>query len=205
MGHPIFFHNKFPTMSIKIKKAKLTKGSTIGATYIDEDGNEITIKGKNTVHVDLKTRLAELIPYFAELTEQKEAERYDWDNANSQENIDLMRRLDVSGVSLGGDDNCPIATLTGRRTLMTSKVLNLNTPPTDLDADDSGWPRAEDFRFAIDAFFYEVEQYILERKWAVKQAELDFDNEEDPFANAGITSDVEPIADTPKDPAEKVA
>ena len=192
-------------MSIKIKKAKLTKGGTIEATYIDEDGNEISIKGKNTVHVDLKTRLAELIPYFAELTEQKEADRYDWDNANSQENIDLMRRLDVSGVSLGGDDNCPIATLTGRRTLMTSKVLNINTPPTDLDADDSGWSRAEDFRFAIDAFFYEVEQYILERKWAVKQAEFDFDNEEDPFATAGITADVEPIADTPKDSAEQVA
>lgn len=205
MGHPIFFQTKFPTMSIKIKKAKLTKGGTIEATYIDEDGNEISIKGKNTVHVDLKTRLAELIPYFAELTEQKEADRYDWDNANSQENIDLMRRLDVSGVSLGGDDNCPIATLTGRRTLMTSKVLNINTPPTDLDADDSGWSRAEDFRFAIDAFFYEVEQYILERKWAVKQAEFDFDNEEDPFANVGITADVEPIADTPKDSAEQVA
>lgn len=201
----MFFHTKFITMSIKIKKAKLTKGSTIEASYIDEDGNEITIKGKNTVHVDLKTRLAELIPYFAELPEQKEADRYDWENANSQENIDLMRRLDVSGVSLGGDDNCPIATLTGRRTLMTSKVLNLNTPPTDLDADDSGWPRAEDFRFAIDAFFYEVEQYILERKWSVKQAELDFENEEDPFANAGIAAEVESITDTPKDPAGQVA
>lgn len=194
-------------MSIKIKKAKLTKGGTVEATYIDEDGNEITLKGKNTVHVDLKTRLSELIPYFAELTEQKEAERYDWDNPDCQGNIDLMRRLDVSGVSLGGDDNCPIATLTGRRALMTSKVLNLNTPPTDLDADDSGWPRAEDFRFAIDAFFYEVEQYILERKWAVKQAELDFENEDDPFANAGITTDVAPITepDTTKDPAEQVA
>lgn len=65
-------------MEIKIKKAKLTKGGTIEATYIDEDGNEITLKGKNTVHVDLKARLAALIPYFAELTEQKEADRYDW-------------------------------------------------------------------------------------------------------------------------------
>lgn len=194
-------------MDIKIKKAKLTKGSTIEATYIDEDGNEITIKGKNTVHVDLKTRLDDLVPYFAELTEQKEAENYDWDNADSQDNIDLMRRLDVTGVSLGGDDNCPIATLTGRRTLMTSKVLNLNTPPTDLNADDSGWSRADDFRFTIDAFFYEVKQYITERKWSVKQPELNFDNEDDPFANAGITTDVDPIIETysTKAPAEQVA
>lgn len=188
-------------MDIKIKKAKLTKGSTIEATYIDEDGNEISIKGKNTVHVDLKTRLADLIPYFADLTEQKEADRYDWDNPDSQENIDLMRRLDVTGVSLGGDDNCPIATLTGRRTLMSSKVLNLNTPPTDLDADDSGWVRAEDFRFAIDAFFYEVEQYITEKKWSVKQAEFNFEDDEDPFADAEPTDAAPPV----EQPAENVA
>lgn len=194
-------------MEIKIKKAKLTKGGTIEATYIDEEGNEITLKGKNTVHVDLKARLAALIPYFAELTEQKEADRYDWVNPDSETNLDLLRRLDVSGVSLGGDDNCPIATLTGRRTLMSSKVLNLNTPPTDLNADDSGWPRADDFRFAIDAFFYEVKEYITKRKWAIKQIEFDFENEEDPFANAGIPEDVTDIteADNAKTQAEQVA
>lgn len=200
------FFNLSIIMDIKIKKAKLTKSGTIEATYIDEDGNEITIKGKNTVHVDLKARFAALIPYFAELTEQKEADRYDWDNPDSQENIELMRRLDVTGVSLGGDDNCPIATLTGLRTLMSSKVLNLNTPPTDLDADDSGWVRAEDFRFAIDAVFYEVQQYIIEKKWFVKQAEFNFENEDDPFSNAGITVDVDSITDTPRDShAEQVA
>lgn len=186
-------------MEIKIKKAKLTKGGTIEATYIDDDGNEITIKGKNTVHADLKTRLAALIPYFAELTEQKEADSYDWNNIDSESNLDLMRRLDVSGVSLGGDDNCPIATLTGRRTLMSSKVLNLNTPPTDLNADDNGWIRADDFRFAIDAFFYEVKEYITERKWAIKQTEFNFENEDDPFANAGIPDEIEPITATDTD------
>lgn len=191
----------------KNQKSQIDKGGTIEATYIDEDGNEITLKGKNTVHVDLKARLAALIPYFAELTEQKEADRYDWDNPDSEINLDLLRRLDVSGVSLGGDDNCPIATLTGRRTLMSSKVLNLNTPPTDLNADDSGWPRADDFRFAIDAFFYEVKEYITERKWAIKQTEFNFENEEDPFANAGIPEDVTDIteADNAKTPAEQVA
>lgn len=201
------FFQPLNKMEIKIKKAKLTKGGTIEATYIDEDGNEITIKGKNTVHADLKARLAALIPYFAELTEQKEADRYDWDNPDSETNLDLLRRLDVSGVSLGGDDNCPIATLTGRRTLMSSKVLNLNTPPTDLNADDSGWSRADDFRFAIDAFFYEVKEYITERKWSVKQTELNFENEDDPFAHAGIPEDVPTITDVdaPKDPAEQVA
>lgn len=193
-------------MEIKIKKAKLTKSGTIEATYIDADGNVITICGKNAVHVDLKTRLASLIPFFAELTEQKEADRYDWHEVDSQENIDLMRCIDVTGVSLGGDDNCPVATVTGRRTLMSSKILNLNTPATDLNADDSGWVRADDFRFAIDAFFYEVKFYILERKWSVKQTEFNFDNEDDPFAEAGITVDTPIITETNSEtPAEQVA
>jgi hypothetical protein len=188
-------------MDIKITKAKLTKGGAVEATYIDEDENEITLKGKNIAHVDLKTRLAELTPYFAELTEQKEFDQYDWNAPESPENIELLRRLEVTGVSLGGNGNNPIATLTGRRTLMTSKVLNLNTPPTDLNADDSGWIRADDFRFAIDAFFYEVEQYITERKWDVRQMEMDFGNSDDPFANAGITDN----AELPEAPAEVTA
>lgn len=193
-------------MDIKIKKAKLTKGNTVEATFIDEDGNEMTMKGKNTVHIDLKTRLAALIPYFAELTEQKEADRYDWDNPESGENIELMRRLDVTGVSLGGDDSYPVATLTGRRTLMSSKVLNLNTPPVDLDASDNGWLRAEDFGFAIDAFFYEVQLYITEKKWAVKQSEIDFENEDDPFATAGTTEDVASVnTDVPFGPSDDKA
>lgn len=187
-------------MEIKIKKAKLTKGGMVEAVYIDEDGNEITIKGKNVAHADLKARLAALVPYFAELTEQKEAERYDWDNPESAENVDLMRRLEVTGVSLGGDESYPIATLTGRRTLMSSKVLNLNTPPTDLDSEDSGWIRALDFGFAIDAYFYEVKEYILERKWQVKQTEMNFEDEEDPFSSAAPTADIDAIADESNPP-----
>lgn len=184
-------------MDIKIKKAKLAKGGTVETTYIDEDGNEITMKGNNLAHVDLKTRLAALIPYFAELTEQKEADFYDWENVGSEKNMDLMRRMDVTGISLGGNDNSPIVTLTGNRTLMTSKVLKLNTPPTEL-SEDSEWPKAEDFGFAIDALLYEVRLYILERKWAVKQTEMNFDNADDPFADAGITADVSSITDSPE-------
>lgn len=195
-GHPkIFYNTTQDKMDIKIKKAKLVKGGTVEATYIDDDGNEISIKGNNIAHPDLKARLAALIPYFAELTEQKEADKYNWSDSDSEENKELMKRLDVRGVSLGGDDTCPIATLSGQRTLMSTKVLNLNTPPTDLESDEGGWARAEDFRFAIDAYFYEVEQYILERKWAVKQTEFDFENEDDPFAKAGPTEDAPSFTD----------
>ena len=64
-------------MELKIKKAKLTKGGSVEATYIDQDGNEITIKGNHRAHVDLRSRLQELVPFFAALTEQKEADSID--------------------------------------------------------------------------------------------------------------------------------
>lgn len=89
-------------MGIKIKKAKLGKGGIIEASYIDADGNEITIKGKNKCHNDLKVAFAGLVPYFADLTEQKEADSIDWRELESAANIDLLRKIDVTGISIGG-------------------------------------------------------------------------------------------------------
>lgn len=180
---------------MKIRKAKLAKGGTVEATFIDDEGNEIAFKGKNVAHNDLRTRLSALVPYFADLTEQKEAESIDWLNLDSEENSKLLDKLEVRGVTIGGDDTMPIAVMSGCRTLMTSKVLNLNTPATDLNADDSGWMYADDFRDAIDAFFYEVELYIRDRKWAVKQSEFNFDEDcEDPFDEPTPTEEVEPFS-----------
>ena len=34
-------------MEIKVKKAKISKGGRVEASYTDVDGNEITLKGKN--------------------------------------------------------------------------------------------------------------------------------------------------------------
>lgn len=190
-----FFHYKKKNMDIKIRKAKLGKSGTLEATYIDADGNEITIKGKNIVHNDLRTALAQLVPYFADLTEQKEADNIEWDELESAENVELLRRLDVSGVSLGSDETMPMVTMTGSRTLMTSKVLNLNAPAVDINGEESDWEHLPEFDMAVQRFIYECEQYIKERKWSVKQQEIDFEDNEDPFAEA------EPVEEANMEPA----
>lgn len=187
---------------VKVKKAKLCKGGSVEASYTDQDGNEITIKGKNKCHNDLRVALAQLVPFFADITEQKEADSIDWTNLDSAENIDLLRKLEVTGVSVGGDDNNQIVTLTGKRTLFTSRILNLNSPGIELDSETFDWSHTADFDIAVQGFFYEVEQYIVNRKWEVVQAELDFDgNPDDPFAGAGIPDEVPPI----EEPVESVA
>ena len=71
---------------MKIRKAKLAKGGTVEASYVDDDGNEFAFKGKNVAHKDLRNRLSALVPYFADLTEQKEADSIDWLNLDSEEN-----------------------------------------------------------------------------------------------------------------------
>lgn len=186
-------------MSIKIKKAKLAKGGTVEASYTDADGNEIAIKGKNKCHNDLRVAFAALAPFFADLTEQKEADGINWNEIECPENVDLLRKIDVNGISIGGDDNNRIVTMTGKRTLMTSRILNLNAPGVEMDSETFEWPHIDEFDIAVEGLLYEVEEYIVNRKWEVAQAQFDFGDPDDPFAEAA------PTAAQPIEPAENVA
>lgn len=189
-------------MDIKIKKAKLSKGGTVEATYTDADGNEITLKGKNKCHSDLKAAFARLVPYFADLTEQKEADKYDWDDVECENNALLMRKLDVTGISIGGDDHNRIITMTGKRTLITSRILNLNAPGVEMDSETFAWDHIDDFDVAVEEVIFEVGEYILNKKWEVVQGELNFEGDpDDPFAGAQPTEDAPPI----EHPVENVA
>lgn len=194
---PDIFHSNIIEMDLKIKKAKLTKSGSVEATYIDQDGNEITIKGNHRAHEDLRNRLKELVPFFAELTEQKEADSIDWSNLNGEQNNELLKQISVSAVSKGGDDSSPFIVMSGKRILMTRKVLNINSPGVDLG--DEALEHGEEFDMAVQAFIYEVEQYILERKYD-KDGVLDFNdadtpgNTEDPFSAAEATVSIDAVA-----------
>lgn len=181
---------------IKVKKAKLSKGGCVEASYTDQDGNEITIKGKNKCHLDLRAALDKLVPYFADITEQKEADRIDWSDLDSAENVELLKKIEVTGVAIGGDDVNQVITMSGRRTLFTSRILNLNSPGIELDSETFDWAHTDDFDIAVQAFFYEVEQYIVNRKWEVIQPALDFgDDPDDPFAMPDATEDAPSVTD----------
>lgn len=188
-------------MEIKIKKAKLSKGGCVEATYIDEDGNEIALKGKNKCHNDLRVAFAALVPYFADLTEQKEAERIDWDNPQDAETVELLRKLDVTGVSIGGDENNRIVTLTGKRTLLTSRVLNLNAPGVEMESETFEWTHIDAFDLDLQNLIFEVKEYIVNRKWEVEQKSLFDGDPDDPFAGADPTDEVPTI----EPPSENVA
>lgn len=167
--------------NIKIKKARLAKGGTVEASFTDSFGNEITVKGKHKCHIDLRTAFAALVPYFADLTEQKEADAIDWSEIESAGNVELLRKIDVSGISIGGDGGGRFITLTGNRTLSTSRVLNLNSPGVEMESETFEWEHIDDFDVAVQNVIYEVKEYVVNRKRDETQASFNFDNPDDPF------------------------
>ena len=180
---------------MNITKARLTKGGSLEVSFVDDDGNDVTMKGKNPVHEDLKKRLIALIPYFAELTEQREVPMIDWDDLDSEENESLLHRISVTGVSIKGEEECRQCMMTGKRTLSTSKVLSLCSPLTGFDHEIETYERCDDLRDAVEAFLYEAEAYVKDKKWSVVHTEINFDgNPDDPFGNVDVPVDV-PIED----------
>ena len=167
-----------------ILKAKITKDNTLVATYKDENGTT-TVEGKNLVTNDLKRAFSMLVPHMAFLCEQKEAEnRLSLDEL--PDNIETI--LDVTGYTVGGDGDSKGVTVTGKRFLKSSKVLNLNTPFTKFNDENEQYDFQFELEQAIEQCDFEVREYLFNKKWKVVQQEFSF--EETP---ADISAD--PIED----------
>lgn len=157
---------------------KITKDNTCVIVYSNADGDVITHQGGNIIHKDLREAMNALVPHLAVLTEQREA--YNRNLLEVKANGDLPIRLSVSGLSISGDSLDTGITITGCRNLMTSKVLNLNTPVAMLDGETDRYEYADDLYQLVENIKFEVRQYIEQKKWAVKQGEL-FDDGGTPF------------------------
>ena len=181
-------------MSIIIKKAKIIKNGCLEVAYTNEEGDEVVLKGANPVHQDLKDAMKRLVPFLCDLTEQKESERFDWGNPESDENQELIRRLDVAGVTISGADAFVSCVLTGKRTLVvTNKVLNLNTPPITFDEDAENYERLSELNEAVDAVIEEAKLYVLEHKYSVIQTSMEFEGTDNPFGDDGEAGESEPL------------
>jgi len=91
--------------------------------------------------------------------------------------------------------------MTGRRTLITSRVLNLNAPGVEMESETFEWGHVDDFDLAVQGVVFEVKEYIVNRKWEEPQANLFNIDSDDPFAEVEATVDGIPV----EQPAENVA
>ena len=177
---------------MNILKAKVTKDNTLEAMFKNENGDTVTIDGKNIVHKDLTAAFTALIPHFAFLCEQRESYM-----------IDIMpdlpdtiyENLEVTGYSVGGSDSSEGATLTGKRFLKSSKILNLNSPFTMFSNENEEYKYAFELHEVIQNCNFEVEKYLFEKKWAIVQQDLPFDGD----ANSDTMPFPDHVSDNPLD------
>lgn len=171
------------------KKIKFNKsGMSLDVTYyekIEVDGvsvvNEISKKCSMIVHQDFLDALAGLKVHFALLCDLREVsnfpKRYDVKDFDHKE---YLGKVTVTGISFGGDDGDGGVVIIGQKELP-SGVLNVITPFTRLDGD---YEWSEPLKDAIAIVSSEVERYLFEQKYGVKQLELPFDDEfaeDEPF------------------------
>lgn len=162
------------------KKIQLTKQNTLNVVYSNRDGDTITMVGANIVHKDFKEAIKTLVPHLAMLTEQREAYNNTLEELEEQrswEEKSIFTRMSVSSVTFSGDE----VIISGTRVLDRGDVMNLNAPKIST-VDDENYRYLSELSLAIDNVKYEAEQYVNERKWGLKQGELNFEEAGDPFA-----------------------
>lgn len=180
------------------KKIQLTKQNTLNVVYSNEDGDTITMVGANIVHRDFKEAIKNLVPHLALLTEQREAYNNTLGELEQQrewEEKSVFTRMSVTSVTLNTDE----VVVCGSRVLDRGDIINLNAPKVST-VDDESYEYISELALAIDNLKYEAEQYVTERKWGLKQGELNFDEAGDPFAGveAGAVPSVSVEMETKK-------
>ena len=156
-------------------KIQITKQGTLNVTYKNEDGDLIQYQGANIVHKDLKEAMLALVPHLALITEQREAHNKSLSKLReykiTDEGDNVFKRLSVDAISLSNGGSK--VSISGSRILTSKGVISLNTPNIDIEeAEDYDY--CNDLSLDIDAIKYEAQAYIEEKKWGVKQAELEF-------------------------------
>lgn len=178
---------------MEFTKIQITKQGTLNVNYKNADGDVIQFLGANIVHKDLKEAMQALVPHLAIITEQREAFNKTLRDLRDQritdEGDNVYKRLTVDAISLSNSEQ-RIA-ITGTRILTKQGVISVTTPKINtVDSDD--YEYSDDLSLDLDAVKYEVKQYIEEKKWGVKQAEIDFKDIQ-PFD--GVEADAAPVVD----------
>lgn len=163
-----------------LKKIQLTKQNTLNVVYSNENGDTVSVTGANIVHQDLKEALRNLVPHLTLLSEQREGYNNTLEELEQQrewEEKSIYTRMAVNAVALNADE----VSICGTRILERGDIIRISTPKIST-VDDENYGYKSELSLALDNLKYEAEQYIVERKWALKQGELDFDEAGDPFA-----------------------
>ena len=154
------------------RKISISKVGTANVTYLDDDGNTVTVAGANIVHEDFRRAMKNLVPHLAMLVEAREA------ISDNLEDLNDLPNMSVVDVQIKGNE----VTIRGTRLLQRGETISVVSPRIDIMDDIAEYPYRGELQLAIDNVRFEAEAYITERKWAVMQKKIEFADEE-PFAD----------------------
>lgn len=166
---PVYEINK-----VKIKGDQLTVDYT--ERYPEANyQNDVTKSSQQFVHTDLKDAFDMLKPHVAAICEFPEAMKVDITHP-SENDLEELKNFFITGYSKGGSDESAGACIVAQKILKTGQTLNITTPFVKFeDETGDGYAFGSQLRGAIGRCDYEVDAYLFEEKWGIKQESFDFD------------------------------
>lgn len=163
-------------MSTKIKKAKVKSNRTLEVEFIEfkDDGSQNlhTIKGNQLAHDDLLKTFANLVFHLLFICDLKESSI---DTKHEGFDPENYPNLKVNQFSIGGDSDSEGVTIVGSKKI-NNKILNLTAPFQKYD--DEEYNHCAELAEDLQACMYEVREYLFNGKYALKQEEISFEDDE---------------------------
>jgi hypothetical protein len=160
----------------EIKKVKITKGRTLEVELVehlpDQTDREVIMKCDQLVHNDICKAFDKLKLHLAKICDLYEGQSFTPEDFNSENDL---KNFKITSFSLGGSEDQEGVTISGQKELAGSKILNLNTPFTKYADELNPYEYSSELAADIQACVYEAEQYLWHDKYAVKQQELPFE------------------------------
>lgn len=163
-------------MRIEIKKS-IVKKDRLNVVYNEryKEANYTNVVNKacdQIIHSDLKDAFNRMKLHLVVLCEQPEASLITKLSFTSPGFAETLNNYIISGYSNDSNDGIQGVTIMGAKLLKSGKVLDMKI---FVPLFDDEYPFAEELQIDAAACDGEVEAYLFDEKWGVKQESLDFD------------------------------
>lgn len=163
----------------EIKKAVIKK-DRLNVVYNERfsEANYTNVINKSCdqiVHYDLKEAFNRLKLHLVVLCEQPEALNINKDSFSSPGYAETLNNYIITGYANDSVDGVSGITIMGAKLLQSGKVVDLKIFVPLLDEQ---YPYYEELSIDAAACDAEVENYLFEEKWGIRQERLDFESDE---------------------------
>lgn len=174
----------------KIEKVKLKIGQlTVDYTESYPEANyhnNVTKASQQFVHADLKYALSLFKAHVAAICEMPEANKVNVSEPSDDDLNEILKSYIITGYSKGGTDESAGVSIQAQKLLNSGQVLNLSVPFTKFeDESGGGYPHGGELAEVVSRCDYEVDAYLFDDKWGIKQESFDFDAPEESEITGG--------------------